>query len=90
MKRAFFYAVIFSMILFIGHSLAFAEPSSKATAQFRDLTGVTLGAGWTTVFKQFIKTPTAKDLFISTSFEVGMTTNTAVMSNPSATMVGKP
>ena len=80
MKRAFFYAVIFSMILVIGHGLAFAEPASKATAQFRDLTGVTLGAGWTTVFKQLIKTPTAKDLFISASFEVGMTTNTAVMS----------
>jgi len=68
------------MSLTISLSSAYALSSAKATAQFRDLAGVTLGAGWTTVFKQLIKTPTAKDLFINASFEVGMTTNTAVMS----------
>ncbi|MCK5347326.1 MAG: hypothetical protein KAR20_28145, partial [Candidatus Heimdallarchaeota archaeon] len=68
------------MALSVSFTTAYAQPAAKATAQFRDLTGVNLGAGWTTVFKQLIKTPTAKDLFITASFEVGMTTNTAVMS----------
>jgi hypothetical protein len=68
------------LALSVSFTTAYAQPSAKVTAQFRNLTGVNLGADWTTVFKQLIKTPTAKDLFISASFEVGMTTNTAVMS----------
>ena len=80
MRKLSIISIAILLALSISFTTAYAQPASKATAQFRDLAGVTLGAGWTTVFKQLIKTPTAKDLFINASFEVGMTTNTAVMS----------
>ena len=70
--------LVLAMAFFVTNS--FAQPSAKATAQFLNIQSVSLGQGWQTVFSQDIKTPNYKDLFIDASFEVGLTTSTAVMS----------
>lgn len=64
---------------------AFAQPAAKATAKASNI-GVVVASdkndaqGWFEIFKQDIKTPTGKDLFIDVSLECGLTTNTKVMS----------
>ncbi len=59
-------------------------PSAKVAAGVRNIAVVqaygATGMDWTPVFAQWIKTPEQKDLFINVSLEVGLTTDTKVMS----------
>ncbi|NIO04016.1 MAG: hypothetical protein GTN74_05200 [Proteobacteria bacterium] len=59
-------------------------PSAKVSAGVRDIAVVqafsATGIDWTPDFARCIKTPAQKDLFIDVSLEVGLTTDTKVMS----------
>jgi len=63
--------------------MADSQPSSKVTAKTANLTLLpkTTGTGqWQTLLSNTIKTANQKDLFINTSFEVGLFTQTTVSS----------
>jgi len=66
-----------------GHAAGQGVPSSKVTFQTSDLVLIpeTTGTGdWVTVLSGIIKTPNAKDMFISGSLEAGLFTQTEVKS----------
>jgi len=87
--------VCFVAMTFISTN-AFAA-SAKASAQFIGLKSVGLAASatepengvWTTVFGQAIHTANDHDVYISPSFEVGLTTNTTVMSRKLARSIAE-
>ena len=80
MKKLFFTFFTMVLAMALAATNSFALPAAKATAQFVDLQCIDLGGEYVTVLSQQIKTPNQKDLFIDTSFEVGLVTSTAVMS----------
>jgi hypothetical protein len=88
MRKLCFANLFFVLIIAFCMSTSFAEmPSAKVTAGVRNISVVealsaenTNGNGYQPIFGQLIKTPDQKDLFISVSLEVGLTTDTKVVS----------
>ena len=101
MKKLLTFTLVFALAITLGYGIALAEPSAKATAQLGDLSILELSGsggagvmdsddtGWVTIFKQDIKTPNGKDLFINVSLECGLTTDTKVMSRKLARAVAE-
>lgn len=89
MKKFFVVSAVFILAITFASTSTFAMPSAKATGQILDIQSVDLGDGWNTIFTQKIKTPNDKDLFIDASFEVGLTTSTAVMSRKLARAIAE-
>ena len=86
MKKLLIMCLVCFVAMTFTSTSAFAA-SAKASAQFIGIQSVALnqalsenGDGWGTVFTQWIHTANDHDVYISPSFEVGLTTNTAVMS----------
>jgi hypothetical protein len=87
MKKLLIMCLVCFVTMTFASTSAFAA-SAKASAQFLGIQSVGLSANiaeaasgsWTTVFTQAIHTANDHDVYISPSFEVGLTTNTAVMS----------
>jgi hypothetical protein len=82
MKRVIILSLVCVLALAFTSTSAFAA-SAKATAQCLEIQSVSLSESaqdWTTVFSQEIKCANKHDINISPSFEVGLTTSTAVMS----------
>ena len=72
-----------ALLLPLGTTYGQSQPSAKVTAKTANLTLLpkTSGTGdWQTLLSNTIKTPNQKDLFISSSFEVGLFTQTKVSS----------
>jgi hypothetical protein len=85
MKKSCFACLTFFLGMAFCLANTFAEmPSSKVTAGVRDIAVVKAFSAtandYAPVFTQRIKTPEQKDLFVSVSLEVGLTTDTKVMS----------
>jgi hypothetical protein len=86
MRKLAYYCFVLFMVMAFGFGTASAEPSAKATAQFGNLAVVEVDsdgpqmADWQEIFRQYIKMPSGKDLFIDVSMECGITTDTTVMS----------
>ena len=86
MKKLSVITLIALLAVCFAFTNAFAQPSSKVSAGVRGYAAVpatksTAAPGsWYSVFELPIKTPEQKDLFIDVSLEVGLTTNTKVMS----------
>jgi hypothetical protein len=87
MKKSCFASLMFFLVMAFCLGNALAEmPSAKVAAGVRDLAVVgalteSLQANdYNPIFAQLIKTPEQKDLFISVSLEVGLTTDTKVVS----------
>lgn len=86
MKKISVFAIICALVLVIaGVGQVRAQmPSAKVAAGVRDIAVVqafsATGSDWAPIFAQWIKTPEQKDLFINVSLEVGLTTDTKVMS----------
>ena len=87
MKKLLIMCLVCFVTMTFASTSAFAA-SAKASAQFLGMQSVGLSASiaetgsgsWTPVFTQVIHTAQDHDIYISPSFEVGLTTNTAVMS----------
>jgi hypothetical protein len=84
MKRLIIISFVCVLALAFTSTSAFAA-SAKASAQFIGIQSVSLNEsvesqGWKTVFTQGIHMANNHDIYISPSFEVGLTTSTAVMS----------
>lgn len=80
MKKLLIVFLVFVVAMTFGISGAFAVQSAKATAQVGDVSAIPLDGQFHTIFDQWIKVPTFKDLFIDVSLECGLVTNTKVMS----------
>ena len=80
MKKLSIVCLAVVMAVVFGYGSAFAEPSSKFTAQCGEIDTALWGSGYNMVFEQTIKTPSQKDLSIVYSMECGLTTDTTVMS----------
>lgn len=86
MKKISLFALTCALLVaIVGVGQGFAQMSSaKVAAGVRDIAVVqafsATDSGWTPVFFNMIKTAEQKDLFINVSLEVGLTTDTKVMS----------
>jgi len=80
MKKSIITLLTVVLALALAATNSFALPAAKATAQFVNTSCIDIGTGYVTILEQEIKTPNQKDLLIDASFEVGLVTNTAVMS----------
>ncbi len=80
MKKSFGSLLIILLAVSFCFTNAFAEPSSKVTANVGTIKQVDAGAGWVKIMENTIKTANAKDLFVDVSLECGLTTDTFVSS----------
>ena len=80
MKKALILTLTIALSTCFAAGISFAGPSSKATCSVGAIAVVPAKAEWAPIFTNTIKMSEKKDLFAGVSLEVGLTTNTKVMS----------
>lgn len=80
MRKALILTLAIALSTCFAAGIALAGPASKASCNVGAVAVVPAKAEWSPIFTNTIKMAEQKDLFVDVSLEVGLTTNTKVMS----------